>query len=458
MDAMFTPLRQKCFRPGLATLLGFGMLAMLQPGASASNDDNGADPLPALERDAHPVRTTEPGGDAADLRPFGRMIGDADIVSLGEPTHGSHEFVTMHQRIFNYLVEEKGFRTFSREISWSTGLLLNEYIQNGTGNPREIMDRELETFYQVFDNREFLDFIESLRVYNARHEQNVQIIGSDATYAGPVVFEKVDDYLAEHYPAMRSSFNALYAGLKPEPGTHLAEYMAAFGNKSPTERKMLAVKAKTALRLLQAMKPGGDSPHRRNYVRTLQHARAIAQTAKGYSFDTTTGSGLAAWGAWRDQTMADNIEWWHEHTGDKTIVSNMNAHASYEPIDSETAPRTVGRNLREKFGDEHVNVGFSFAKGHFNAKGPDGAYDDFGVEAEAGQNEFTLDRVRYDDYMLDMRNVPQAARRWLSKPRPTFNIGGDFDPEDTKFEVALAVSYDVLFHLDEVRAADPLYD
>src|SRR5699024_8626772 len=124
-----------------------------------------------LERSSHPLRTTEPGGDDADLRPFGAMVGDADIVSLGEPTHSSHEFVTMHQRLFDHLVEEKGFTTFARELSWSTGLLLNEYVQNGTGDPEQIMDRELETFYQVFDNREFLDFIESMRSYNQRHTE-----------------------------------------------------------------------------------------------------------------------------------------------------------------------------------------------------------------------------------------------------------------------------------------------
>src|SRR5699024_12167763 len=91
--------------------------------------------------------------------------------------------------------EEKGFRTFAREISWSTGLLLNEYIQTGKGNPRRIMDREFEVFYQVFDNREFLDFVESLRAYNQRQDDEddkVQLIGTDIAFPGPVLFEEVE--------------------------------------------------------------------------------------------------------------------------------------------------------------------------------------------------------------------------------------------------------------------------
>src|SRR5699024_7613203 len=163
-------------------------------------------------------------------------------------------------------------------------------------------------------------------------------------------------------------------------GTHLSEYMAAYTQKSLSERKALAVKARAALRLLQALDPGEASPHRTTFEWTVRQARSIAQAAKGYSFDTTTQSGLTAWGAWRDKMMADNIEWWHEYTGDKVMVSNMNAHTAYESIDPQAAPKPVGWYLREKFGDEHVNVGFSFAKGAFNAMGPDGEYGEFSVE------------------------------------------------------------------------------
>lgn len=437
-------------------LLGVGLLAMNQPAAMAGDDD----PVAALERNAQPLRTTEPDNDLRDLRPFGEMVGDAEVVNVGEATHSSREFVTMQQRIFHYLAEEKGFGTFAREMSWSTGLLLNEYIQNGKGNPREIMDRELETFYQVLDNAEFLELIESLRRYNAKHDDKVQIIGSDLAYPGPILFEKVDDYLAEHHPGLRSAFDALYQEMKPESGQHLGEYMKAYQERSLAHRKLLAVKARTARNLLRAVDPGKDSPHKKAYEWTLQHATAIAQTAEEYSFDTSTASGRAAAGAYRDKIMADNIEWWNEHTGDKTMVSNLTVHASYEPIDTAFAPKTVAQHLRERLGGDQVNAGFSFAEGGFNAMAPNGDYRGFSVKAGAGQNEHTLDKVRYDDYVLDLRTAPGPARRWLSSPRTTFNIGGDFDPEDSsagRFDVALGKSYDILFHLDEVEETTLLF-
>ncbi|WP_433258443.1 erythromycin esterase family protein [Streptosporangium sp. CA-135522] len=95
-------------------------------------------PVHALEQAAHPLRSTEPGRNTADLRALGVMIGDAKVVGLGEATHGSHEFFTMKGRVFRYLVEEKGFTTFALELSWSAGLQIDDYLQTGRGDTRKI--------------------------------------------------------------------------------------------------------------------------------------------------------------------------------------------------------------------------------------------------------------------------------------------------------------------------------
>lgn len=459
-----TTTQRRRVRAGLVVLLGAGLIAGGQATVAAAPKPD--DPVvDALERSAEPLRTTEPGGAIDDLKPLGDMVGDASVVTTGEATHSSHEFVTMQQRIFRYLVEEKGFRTFAREISWSTGLLLDEYIQTGKGDPREIMDRELEVFYQVFDNQEFLDFVESLRTYNEQQEDEddkVQIIGTDVAFAGPVLFEKVDTYLEEHHRHLRPVIDALYEGLAPERGVHLSDYMKKIQKLPIGERKAMAAKAKTALAVLKAQDPGDDSPHKQDFDRVLQHARSIAQVAEGYSFDTTTEEGMAAWGEHRDTSMADNIEWWNEHTGAKTMVSTFTAHASYEPFDPERVPTPLGEILRERLGDEHVNAGFTFAQGSTNVlMEPDGPYKKHRVATDGPEHaEHTLDQVRHDDYLLDMRTAAPEAQERLASPRKTFNIGGGIDPDDpaaAEIDVALGESYDILVHLDEVHAAKRLF-
>ena len=447
---------------GLTVLLGAGLLAAGQPAVGDEpNNDNLVD---ALERNAEPLRTTEPDGNVDDLQPLGDMVGDAAVVTAGEATHSSREFVTMQQRMFRYLVEEKGFRTFAREISWSTGLLLNEYIQTGKGNPRRIMDRELEVFYQVFDNREFLDFVESLRKYNEQQvdDDKVHLIGTDVGFAGPILFEKIDEYLEDYHPGLRPVFDALHEGLAPKPGMHLSAYMEKIQGLPVAKRKVMAAKAKAAVTLLEARDPGNDSPRKDEFDWALQHARSIAQVAKSYSFDTKTDEGMTRWGEYRDATMADNIEWWREHTGHKTMVSTFTAHGSYEEFDGEYVPRPLGQVLRERLGDDHVNVGFTFAQGSANTLNEsNGKYEAHRVATDGPEhNEHTLDKVRYDDYLLDMRTAPAEAREWLDEPRKMFAIGGSIDPNDpktTQFDVALGKSFDILVHLDEVKAAKRLF-
>lgn len=143
------------------------------------------------------------------------------------------------------------------------------------------------------------------------------------------------------------------------------------------------------------------------------------------------------------------------------MVSHLTVHASYEPIDTANAPVTASHFLRERLGDEYVTAGFTFNQGRFNAQGPgeDAPYDSFAVgPAGPEQNEYTLDQVAHDDYLVDLRTVAPEARSWLGRKRPTYNIGGSFAPESEpfRFDIALAEAYDIVIHLDEIQSAELL--
>lgn len=445
-----------------AALLGAAHVATYPSEARAIPATTG--PVPSLERHAHPVHSTGPEGPDRDLHPLGRMVGGAAILSVGEAAHGSREFTTMHQRIFHFLARHKNFGTFAREISWGTGVQLDDYVQQGKGDPRKIMDRELETFYQVFDTAEFLELVESLRRHNQSRPRRdrLHIMGTDIAFPSPVLFEKVDAYLTKHHPGQRAAFDALYAGLRPAPGAHLGGFQATYLTRPVKERKKHAARAHSALRLLHGLTPPWSSTHRTDHAWVLQHARAIAQVADGAAIDIEPDEGMAEFGRHREEAMADNLMWWREHTGNRIMVSTMNAHASYEAIDDGSVPRPLGSHLRERLRHRHVNVGMTFARGCVNSltspespsRDGDGPRRD--LEARPGSNEHTLDRVRYDHYVLDMRSAPRSARRWLTTPRRTFNVGGYWDESAQEgIRVALRTSYDILLHLDEVTAGTP---
>lgn len=413
-----------------------------------------ADVVDAIERHAHPLRTTDPGGSLRDLAALDRMVKDAEVVGLGEATHGSRDFFRMKHRVFRHLVEEKGFRTFSLEVSWSTGLRLNDYVLDGEGDLRKIADEEFQGSYRIWNNRDYIELIEWMRDHNRQHPRDkVQFMGNDMGWAGPELYEKVTDEVARAYPRLLKRVTALYRGLAPttDAGTYAAEYP-----KLPlAERQERAERTGKVYELLREQRPGPGAD-RRQHLWTVQHARAIHQMAKGFSLDLTDEKQVTEMMRMRDQVMAENVAWWHRHTGDRTLLSAHNTHVSYDSFD-ERYPKTQGAFLRDTLGRKYVSVGFSFYKGSFKAFGTD---DDvmrtYRVDAaKPGSNEETLDKARQDDYLLDMRTVRGAARDWLNTSRVTWNIGAGW-PDPVTYESAPGRAHDVLIHLNDVEATEYL--
>ncbi|MFE0254144.1 erythromycin esterase family protein [Streptomyces sp. NPDC059010] len=434
-------------RTGLVLTL-FIILAALTTGIPAAAAPASSTVVDALDRSAHPLRSVEPGGDTGDLRPLDRMIGDARVVGVGEATHSSHDFFALKDRVFRHLVEEKGFRTFALEAPWSTGLRLDDYVLHGKGDPRRIMREEFQRDYLWWNNTDYLRLLEWMRAYNVRHPDDpVRFMGDDFAWAGPELYDEVTRYVAHAHPGLVARFTELYRGLRPTQAT--GAYIDQYLKKPYAERREMAARTGEALRLLRQQSPGAD---RRAYDWAVQHATAVDQTARGYAFDFEDEQQLSAAMRYRDSVMADNVAWWAEHTGTKVLLSAHNAHVAYVPDDPAHYPRMQGAFLRDRLGDAYVSVGFTFYRGSFNATAPDEKVQRFTLgPAAPGSNESTLDRVRHQDYVIDLRTAPQPARPWLREARPTRSIGTAYPwPES---DIALARSHDVLIHLHRVEAA-----
>ncbi|MFJ8372162.1 erythromycin esterase family protein [Streptomyces sp. NPDC094461] len=404
-------------------------------------------PVRALERAAHPLRTTEPGGSTADLRALSSMVGDAEVVGLGEATHGSHEFFTMKQRVFRHLVETKGFTTFALEMSWSGGLRIDDYLQTGEGDARRLAEEVFAN--SPWERAEFVDLIEWMRDYNRHHpHRTLHFMGDDigAPAVDDAFFGRVTDYVKENHPEALPRLDELYTGLRP------IDDVFAYLGKPLAERKRLAADAQRALEMISGLKGTGEA-----FAWAEQNARSIAQTAEFLTMNPDDPDTLAGFQRFRDEVMAQNVLWWQRRTGGKVLLSAHNDHVGYLAGDPELYPKTQGSFLRDAMGRNYLPIGFTFDRGSFlskeNALG--GEWKKYTVGAAGpGRNEATLDRVRYRDFYLDIRRAPAAARAWLNVARPTLGIGTQF-PEEPR-DVALAKSYDVLIHLHEVREADQL--
>ncbi|MFB7475135.1 erythromycin esterase family protein [Kitasatospora sp. NPDC056184] len=420
--------------------------APADPAGVHTADSRQAAVVRALESVAQPLRTTEPGGRSADLRALGAMIGDAKVVGLGEATHGSHEFFAMKHRLFRYLVEEKGFTTFALETSWTSGLQIDEYLQGGPGDARQLVKDALGG--SPWEREEFADLIAWMRSYNRSHPRNpVHFLGDDigAPRLGDGIFERVTSYVREARPDALPRLDGLYAGLRP------FDDVMAYLREPVAERRENAARARQALDLVTASGSQGDDAH----AWAVQHARNIAETFAFAALDLTDPASVSASEQLRDRAMADNTAWWQRRTGGKVLLSAHNGHTGYLATDTFLYPEPQGSHLRDAYGRDYVAVGFTFDSGSFltNDEILTGGWRAVTVPAATpDMNEYTLDRVRHRDYYVDLRTAPAAARDWLDVSRPTYEAGSVYI-SDPMPKLAIGRAYDVLVHLNQVTQA-----
>ncbi|MET9467743.1 erythromycin esterase family protein [Streptomyces sp. NPDC006544] len=456
-------------KPALAVLpvllLSIGASIVAVPAATASparaasaasaSASAAESPVAALDRIAAPLRSTDPQDSLKDLRALGRMVGDAKLVGLGEATHSSHEFFTMKHRVFRYLVQEKGFRTFALEGSWSAGLRLNDYVLHGKGNLRQLMDEEFQNVYASWNNAEYRDLVQWMRDYNVKHPKDpVQFMGNDSAYAGPDLYDQVNAYVAGALPRLAPRFAELYRDMRPATGVD--GYVNAYLAKPLAERKALAERTALAVTLLEQRRPGRGADGEA-YAWAVQQATAIDQMARLFAYDYDDPQQVVESMRYRDSVMAANVVWWEQRTGHKILLAAHNAHVALETYTPASYPKVQGTFLREALGDRYVSIATTFDRGSFNATGEDGVMRKVTVGAsQPGSAEHTLDRVRLRDFVVDLRNAPAGARDWLAAPHTVKRIGTAYPAPHTDPQISLARSHDILIHLHQVTAAELL--
>ncbi|GGV70650.1 hypothetical protein GCM10010277_81850 [Streptomyces longisporoflavus] len=439
--------RRRLLGSASAVVLTAGTLgAGIGTGTAAASTPSADEPIGDLNRSARPLH---------DLDGLGRMIGDARVVGLGEASHSAHEFFTLKQRLFRHLVATKGFTTFALEASWSTGLRLDAYVTRGTGNPAQIMREEFEGQYVFWNTREYLDLIRWMRRYNTAHPDRPQLrfVGNDLGYPGPDAFDQVTGYLAAHRPDLAGRIKDLYAGLKPAAGTQAGAWMVGQLTKGAPARRAEADRADAALALLRehGRPRAADRDTRRAHALALQNATAITQSFTGYAFPDEQFPERMRY---RDRAMAANTAWWLRHEGGRVLLASNNGHIAYTSDNPDEFPEPTGAFLRAQLGPHYVNIGLTFNQGTVNAL-PDYTAQQprqyTVTPAPKGHNEHTLDKVRYRDFILDLRTAPAAVRTWLTAARPTRSYGLYWSSDDPAS--ALGRSYDIVIHLHEVQAA-----
>lgn len=391
------------------------------------------------------LKTVEAGNGFEDLHPLKAVMGNARIVAFGEATHGTREFFQLKHRMLEFLVEEMGFTVFAIEANWPESLAVNDYVLEGRGDPAAALRG---MYFWTWNTEEVLALIQWMRRYNEdpKHGRKVKFVGFDMQTA-KVAAERVREYLEE----LDGEFVAPRVPL-------FAPYLTKERTPLSAEAEQLPEQLIARLDELKDQFSAQTSP--RQWAEMRQCAVLLRQYA-------ALRKGAETPYAVRDRAMAENVRWLleQEGPGTKMMLWAHNGHVSHAR-GSVAGADSVGRHLREAYGDRYVAVGFSFQQGGFQAvemqaDNKPGKLRTFTVKpAVEGGLDDALASAGLSMFALDLRKVPSQGpvRKWFQEPHKAWSIGAMFTDrmaERFQYDFRILEDFDALLFVAKTSAARP---
>ncbi|VTU33429.1 Erythromycin esterase [Variovorax sp. PBS-H4] len=418
-------------------------------------DDDGA--IRAIRAAACPLGTS-PHCHAALLF----AVADARFVLLGEASHGTDDFYRERAAITKRLIEEKAFDAVAVEADWPDALRVDRFVRGLSDDSSAL--QALGDFQRfpawMWRNPPVREFVDWLRAFNQGRapEQRVGFYGIDL-YSLYTSIESVLEYLDRVDPEAARRARSRYGCFD-----HFAEdtqaygHAAAFGLSASCEDAAVA----QLMELREKKVHAGVDAH----FHAEQNARLV-RNAEHY-YRTMFKGRVASWNL-RDQHMAQTLEaldahlsarrsrpariavWAHNsHLGDARATEMANI-----------GELNVGQLMRERYGGQCFNVGFTTASGEVMAASAwDGDAERKRINPPlAGSIEALLHETGLGRFALILRNH-QVLAEALRDARLQRAIGVIYAPATERqshyFEARVAEQFDALVHLDQTSALESL--
>jgi erythromycin esterase-like protein len=421
--------------------------------------------LAALIREAAEPLVGSPG----DYDSLLERVGDARFVLLGEASHGTHEFYRERAQISKRLVIERGFSAVAVEADWPDAYRVNTFVR-GAGEDADSVDAlgGFKRFPQwMWRNADVLDFIGWLREHNDGQSSDAMKCGFYGLdlYSLHASIEAVLGYLQKVDPEAAKRARRHY-----ECFDHFGRSTETYGwatgrGMAPTcEEEVLteltALRKKAMLYLQRDGQVAADA-----YFCAEQNA-LIVRDAEQY-YRTMFCREESSWNQ-RDTHMMDSLVALAEHLGKqrapaKVIVWAHNSHLGDARATqmSERGELNLGQLVRERFGNECVNIGFTTYTGTVTAASDwDGPAERKTVRrALPGSYEKFFHDLELPRFWIDFRKHSEAAEE-LRVEALERAIGVIYRPETERlshyFHARLADQFDAVLHFDHTRAVEPL--
>lgn len=407
---------------------------------------------------------------AKDFDALLHEIGDARFVLIGEASHGTHEFYDIRARITRRLIEEKGFTAVVAEADWPDAWRVNRYVR-GIDEDRDA-DAALGGFKRfpqwMWRNTVMLEFVEWLRHHNADHPvgspKQCGFYGMDL-YSMYGSIQEVLGYLDRVDPeaAKRARFRyGCFDHAREDPQAY--GYAAGFGLSKSCEDQVLQQLTELRNNAAEYTRRDGRLAEA-EFFHAEQNARLV-RNAEEYYRGMFEGQ-VSSWNL-RDTHMADTLDalmnyqirytpaakfvvWAHNsHLGDAR-ATEMGRHGELN----------VGQLVRERYGHDCFNVGFTTHEGTVTAASEwDGPAERKRVRPSLpGSYERLFHNSDLPSFLLmlgDHLDTESALPRQALERA----IGVIYLPQSERishyFEADLANQFDAMIHVDRTRALEPV--
>jgi erythromycin esterase len=385
-----------------------------------------------LRHYANPLASAYPHDTEADLAPVLRAIGSAKIIAMGEATHGTGDFFAMKGRVFRYLAEHDGVRVMAMEANWADGLAIDDYLQTGNGNLRNILR-------QTWNYQEVLELLQWMRQYNEVHPHALHFVGMDMQQPDTFI-----PYILSFYRAVDpNKVDAITQEL-----TCINKPTMALFSKGLSNANQCIDNTRAVVQQLIDAGPGQGTENRGAYLTAFHAAELTEEAAIEYS-----KSDIEEKAAARDLAMAHNVEWLSAtvYPSSKLFIWAHNDHVA---VGLEGWP-SMGTVLREAYGADYFVIGQTFDHGMVaQAQMPAADIS----PAAPGTSEAIFREAGLPIFFLNFRTGPRNAAlgRWLALPQLIRSLGGapiTATDAQTEMETVLSRAFDALIFVYEARPA-----
>lgn len=381
-----------------------------------------------LKENIIPLNTDNPSSNFSDFENLKPLFQNAEIIGLGEATHGTREFFRMKHRIIKWFAQQQDTTIFAIEANMPEARAINEYVNSGNGNPKELL---ADLHYWTWNTEEMLQLIEWMRNYNESGKGKVEFWGFDMAFP-KVAADSVHSFVRKADPTFEEELKDSYKFTKDPDALRRID-----------DNKMTEIHKQTQ-KVLEHLSENREK-YLKNYDRLLvewaiQYARIVEQAVSRFSPNRKS----------RDISMTENINWIYEQRKRNAplLIWAHNDHIARSSY-------RFGKQLGERYGNRYVNVGFSFGEGNYSAVlGPNQPVSSFpSPPPKEGSIEHVFRSIDSPLFALNLKEVGDNSNgSWLKDSKPIKSIGS-VARNDPYGNIPVAKYFDVIIYFDQTTTS-----